>query len=254
MVPEHVTSGKKINWSELAIFYVVSVIVSAPFRLNMIHLDQIVSLPSGFNIFYRILRGIGPLVGFLVVYYVLKSKVERKLSFWGINRLYAILAIIIIPVCLGIAGVINTEGLDNHYYGFLSGIFLIFYALGEEYGWRGYLQQALEPMKLPYRIIIIAILWYVWHLNFLLPDFTVKTHLLFFAFLLLGSWGLLKISESTYSILFVAAVHLAFNILSDVHVTEGRKIMVLIPAAIVWTVLIVLLNKKRIPAGESPVR
>lgn len=236
---------KRINWTELIVFYTVAVLVSAPFRLNLIQLDEIITLPYGLSIFFRVFRGVGPAIGFIVVYYILNSKVERKLSFWGINKFYSILAVIIVPVSLGIAGVSNSEDLNKHYYGLLTGIFLIFYAIGEEYGWRGYLQQALEPMKMPYRVITIAFLWYLWHLNFLLPDFTIKTHLMFFAFLLLGSWGLLKISESTFSILFVVAVHLAFNILSDVNVDGNKKMIVIIFAVVVWTILMISLNKKR---------
>ncbi len=252
MTPNQGVSFKRIKWIELIIYYTVSVLVSAPFRLGLIKMDEIIPLPYGLNIFYRILRGIGPAIGFLVVYYVLKSKIDRKLSFWGVNKLYSLLAVLVIPLCLAIAGVTNSEEYNQHYFGFITGIMLIFYALGEEYGWRGYLQQALEPLKLLYRVLIIAILWYVWHLNFLLPDFTVKTHIVFFAFLILGSWGLLKISESTFSILFVAAVHIAFNILSDIHVAGIMKIIVLVFAASVWTILIILLNKKRVKMMEKP--
>ena len=234
---------KKIRWGELIIFYSLSILVSAPFRLHLIKMDEVIPLPYGLNILYRIFRGIGPAIGFVVVYYLLKSKVNRKLSFWGNNKWYSFLAITIIPASLCIAGVENSESLNKHYFGFLTGIMLIMYALGEEFGWRGYLQQALEPIKLPYRIFLIAILWYVWHLNFLVPEITLKSHIIHFAFLLLGSWGLLKISESTSSILFVAAVHLAFNILSDVSLSGQVKILIVLFAAIVWTVLIFLLNK-----------
>ncbi len=237
--------GEKIKWGEIFIFYCVSILVSAPFRLHLIKMDQIYPLPYGLDIVYRILRGIGPAIGFLIIYYLLKSKVDKKLSFWGFNKWYSILAIIIIPMSLTITGVNNADGLDHHYYGFLTGMILIFYALGEEFGWRGYLQQALEPMKMPYRILLIAILWYVWHLNFLIPEITLKSHLIHFSFLLLGSWGLLKISESTSSILFVSAVHLAFNILSDVELPGQVKIMIVLLAAIVWTALIILLHKNR---------
>jgi uncharacterized protein len=240
-----VNNSKKIRWGEIIIFYLVSVLISAPFRLGYVNLGELIPLPYGLNIFYRILRGIGPAIGFLTVYYIMKSKVDRKLTFWGVNKYYSILAAAVIPLSLGIVGVSNAENLDKHYYGLISGIFLIFYALGEEYGWRAYLQQALEPMKILWRVLLIAVLWYVWHLNFLLPDFTIKTHLVFFGFLVLGSWGLLKISESTYSILFVAAVHLAFNVLSDVHGLGNNKIIVIVIATLIWTLLMISLVKKR---------
>lgn len=236
---------KKINWTEIFIFYAVAVLISAPFRLNLIKLDEILPLPNGLNIFYRIFRGIGPAIGFLVIYFVFKSKVERKFSFWGINKYYSLLAIILIPIGLTFSGVDNDSELNRHYFGLLTGIMLIFYALGEEYGWRGYLQQALSSMNAPYRILTIAAFWYVWHLNFLLPDFSIRTHVVFFLFLLLGSWGLLKISESTLSILFVAAVHLSFNILSDVHSDFTKKVIVILIAVTVWTFLIISLNKRK---------
>ncbi|NVO10915.1 MAG: hypothetical protein HXX16_13200 [Bacteroidales bacterium] len=69
------------------------------------------------------------------------------------------MAAALITLCLTIAGVTNSEGHNQHYFGFITGILLIFYALGKEYGWRGYLQQALEPLKLFYRVLIIAVLW-----------------------------------------------------------------------------------------------
>jgi uncharacterized protein len=245
--------GKNINWMELIIFYIVAVLVSAPFRLNLIKPDELFPLPYGLNIFYHILRGIGPTVGFITVYYLLKSRVPRRLTFLGLNKYYSLFAIAVIPLSLTFAGVDNDSGLNENYFGFLTGVMLIFYALAEEYGWRGYLQQALSPVKVRYRIVLIALLWFIWHLNFLLPGFTVKTHLIFFMFLLLGSWGLMKISESTFSILFVAAVHLSFNVLSDVHADFNRKVIVLLFAAAIWTILITSLQRSKIKSSPKTI-
>lgn len=251
MIADKTINSKRIKWAELVVFYLISVLVSAPFRLQLIRLDEIIPLPYGLSVFYRVLRGIGPAIGFFAVYYILKSSVERKFTFWGVNKLYSVLAVAIIPLFLGIAGLNNQEGLNQHYYGFITGIFMILYALGEEYGWRGYLQQALEPLKFQYRILLIALLWYVWHLSFLLPGFSMQSQLIFFAFLVLGSWGLLKITESSFSILFAAAVHIAFNILTDSHITGNRKIIVLILAATVWTILMISLSKNKIKIIEN---
>jgi uncharacterized protein len=250
---DQLTSVKSIPWIEIIIFYVIAVLVSAPFRIGLIHMDKVLPLPYGLDIFYHIFRGIGPAVGFCVVYYLLKSNVPKTMSFWGIKKIYSFLAIVIIPIGLTIAGVSNSTGLNQHYYGFLTGIMLVLYAIGEEYGWRGYLQQALSPIKLSYRIVIIALFWYFWHLNFLLPDFTIQTHFLFFGFLLLGSWGLLKISESTGSILFVVAVHLSFNVLSDVHADLTRKLVIIGVAVIVWIILIKSLQKDKKGIREGVV-
>lgn len=244
MKNEKTDTQQKINWPELFIFYSVAVLISAPFRLRIIDLSVIAPLPYGLDIFYRILRGIGPAIGFLVVVYLLKSKVKMDFTFWGVSKLHSLIAAAVIPAGLVIVGVGNQAGVNEHFYGLLSGLMLIIYAFGEEYGWRGYLQQALVPLKEPWRIFLIAILWYLWHLNYLLPDFSIISHLVFFGFLLLGSWGLMKISQSTLSILFTAGVHISFNVLSDMKI-EGKKYFVLLVAAIVWTTLILIISRKR---------
>jgi hypothetical protein len=247
-----IPSTQKVNWKEVLTFYIVAVAVSAPFRLNLIQPAQILPLPYGLNIFYRVLRGIGPAAGFLVMLYILKSNAVRANSFWGLNKIYSALSVLVIPIGLTLVGVNNDWGLDKNYYGFLTGMMLILYALAEEYGWRGYLQQALLPLPLPYRIVAIAVLWYVWHLNFLLPNISVQMHVVHFLSLVLGSWGLLKITESTYSILFAAAVHLSFNILSDVDADFRGKVIIVILGAVVWTILIISLSKRGKPLSQGP--
>jgi membrane protease YdiL (CAAX protease family) len=165
------------------------------------------------------------------------------LSFYGKSRFYSLAAILVIPAGLTVIGVRESSGSNEHYFGLLTGIMLIFYALGEEYGWRGYLQQALFPIKEAYRILLIAVLWYIWHLNFLIPGITVKSHIIHFLSLLLGSWGLMKISESSYSILFVAAVHLSFNVISDVDSDFTKKMILISVSVVIWTILLISLNK-----------
>ncbi|MEO8760041.1 MAG: CPBP family intramembrane glutamic endopeptidase [Bacteroidia bacterium] len=240
---------QKINWREIFIFYVIAVTVSAPFRLNLINLSEVLPLPYGLNLFYRVFRGIGPLVGFLVVVYLLKSSVKRQNTFFGLSKMKSVLAILIIPIGLIIIGVYNNQSLNNHYYGLITGFMLILYSLEEEYGWRGYLQEALATLPAFKKIILIAVLWYIWHLNFLVPGISLQMHIIHFLSLVLGSWGLLKVTESTYSILFAMAVHLSFNILSDIDADPKRKIMVVLASVLLWVVLIRSILKKKAKAN-----
>lgn len=47
---------------------------------------------------------------------------------------------------------------------YLAFTFMIFvYALGEELGWRGFLQDALRPLPFIPRFLMIGILWELWH-------------------------------------------------------------------------------------------
>ena len=238
------TPARSVPWAEVSLFFAVACLVSAPFRLHLVDLSAIAPLPWGLGLFFRVLRGIGPAVGYFVVRRLLKSKVPRTTTFWGRSRPASLCAMAVIPAGLAIAGVANSLGLSSHYYGLLSGVVLACYALGEEYGWRGYLQQALAPLALPLRVFVIGTLWYAWHLNFLVPQVTLASHAIHFAALLLGAWGLLKVTDATQSILFAAAVHLSFNILSDVDIERPAALLVLGAAAIVWIVLVRRLRRQ----------
>lgn len=233
-----------IKWTEVFVFYIVAILFSAPFRLGLISLENLMPLPDGLNVFYRVLRGIGPFIGYLTVFFILKSKVEKEISFGGKNSVISFISVIPIVLGLTIAGIYNKEQISVHYYGFLSGLTLFIYALFEEYGWRGYLQQALKPLKLPVRIFVIGTLWYVWHLNFLHPHIQLQSHLIHYVSIILGTWGLLNISEVTSSLVFASSVHLIFNILVDLNAAFTAKLFIVLTSIIIWTLLIIYLKKQ----------
>ena len=235
---------KSVNWKEVFIFFIVATAVSAPFRLSWLDMKEILPLPGGFNIFYNVLRGIGPLVGFVILFYGLKSKTLMTNSFFGINKLASIFAIVVIPIGLAVVGVPNSMNLNENYFGFLYGAMLVLYAIGEEYGWRGYLQEALRDLPLFIRVLAIASIWYLWHLSFLLPDVSLKTHVIHFGALVLGSWGLLKITDMSKSILFASAVHLSFNLFGDVRGDLQGRLIVLSVAVISWVIVLQFIKRK----------
>ena len=238
-------SLRQINWKEIAAFFLIAVLSSAPFRLGLISLEDILPLPYGLNIFYRVFRGIGPFLGYLVVFYLINSKVNREITFVGKNSIISFFSLLPILLGLIVVGVENNENINKHLFGFTSGFTLIIYALFEEYGWRGYLQQALRPIKLSFRILIIGTLWYIWHLNFLNPNITIQMHLIQYFSLLFGAWGLLKLSEVTSSLLFISSVHLVFNILVDVNCTILEKLSIILISIIIWVCLIIYLVRKK---------
>ncbi len=227
-----------INWTEIAVFFVIAVGVSAPFRLDWITPAKWLPFPYGLDIFYAVLRGIGPACGYLVVTRFLKSTVIRDISFWGVNGMISFLAMLILPVMMAIVGTTEAAAQNKHYLGCLYGVMLVLYALGEEYGWRGYLQPALAPMRLFPKVMLIAVLWYLWHLNFLRPGISPKMHLIHFLSLVAGSWGLLKIADTTKSILFTAAVHLSFNVLADGTGRINSPLLIIGVAGALWFALI----------------
>lgn len=233
----------KINWIEIALFYILAVAVSLPFRLNLVNLNQLCPLPAGLNVFYAVFKALGPLAGFLILFYLLKTKTVQQNTLFGKDKKRSLLAISVIPVLMTILGVNNEAGLNSHYYGFIYAFSYCIYALFEEYGWRGYLQPALEPMKMIFRVPLIAILWFLWHLNFLLPIMTLQQHIFHFLFILLGTWGLLQITNRTHSLLFASAVHLSFNLFTEVNGEFNKRIIIVLVAVFTWTLLLKAYNK-----------
>jgi uncharacterized protein len=205
-------SNLTVNWREIAIFYTLAVLISAPFRLNWIVLQDIAPLPGGLNYAYMTLKALGPAAAFFTVVYVLRSRVRRTVSLWGRERITALTAFLSIPVCMAILGIANEKGLDPHYLGGIAGLSIVCYALLEEYGWRGYLQDALSPVGFWKKILIISLLWYVWHLNFLRPGVAVNAQLMHYVFVLAGTAGLYFIALRTRSLLVCTAGHALFNI------------------------------------------
>lgn len=219
---------------EIAIFYLLAVVLSAPFRLGWINLAEQAPLPGGFSIFYSVLKAIGPFAAYFIVFGVLKSKVSRQMTLLGRYPPGSIASLAVLLLCFMVLGMDNRFGLEPHWFGLLYGLMLACYALCEEYGWRGYLQPALASLPKPRQILIIGTLWYLWHLNFLREGASMQAQLIHFGSVLLGSWGLLVVTEKTHALLLAAAVHLVFNLFADVPWSDQNRLITLGIAIVFW--------------------
>jgi membrane protease YdiL (CAAX protease family) len=122
---------------------------------------------------------------------------------------------VIIPILLfTIFGGNNDQNLNRHYYGFIVGTSLTLYAVFEECGWRGFLQNEFANLKPFLRAILIGSFWYLWHLSFISNDTTVLDELKFFGILVFASWGIGAIADKTKSIFASACFHLIGSILT----------------------------------------
>lgn len=227
-------SWRLVPWREIGVFYVLAVGLSAPFRLGWVNVAELVPLPGGFSIFYGVLKAIGPVVAYFVVFQLLKSKVPQEMSLTGRFPVGSVASLVVLPVCFTVLGMDNHFGIERHWFGLLYGLMLAAYALCEEYGWRGYLQPALSPLSTPVRVLLIGCLWYLWHLNFLKAGIPIQAHLIHFGSIFLGTWGLLVVTEKTHSLLLAAAIHLIFNLFADVNWSDQNRFITLGAALVFW--------------------
>ncbi|SUJ27289.1 CAAX amino terminal protease self- immunity [Sphingobacterium spiritivorum] len=116
----------------------------------------------------------------------------------------------------------------------------------EEIGWRGFLQRELKPLPEFLNILLVATLWFIWHLNF---DLT-SSNLLFFGILVLGSWGIGKVADNTFSLLAVSAIHSLNNFFPEMNTT---KICILLILLSVWVTALVI-RKRNVKNKDSEER
>ncbi|PBI87916.1 CAAX amino terminal protease self- immunity [Flavobacterium sp. ACN2] len=218
----------KINFGAIIVYYVIAVICRyAAVKTNLL---------SGIENPYLaiLLRGVGPALGAWAVIKIFS--LHNPMSLKGIykNALVPFAVYWILPAVL-IASV----------YYFTIGkfpILLMFtvlaYGLLEEIGWRGFLQEQLKSLPKFTSILIIALLWFAWHLNFEITP----SNMTFFGIIFFGSWGIGKVYTSTGSLLAVAGVHSLNNFFRNgLHETELTLIVVLL---VIWVGFIILYNRK----------
>ncbi|MGL4757843.1 MAG: CPBP family intramembrane glutamic endopeptidase [Patescibacteria group bacterium] len=157
---------------------------------------------------YNVLSyGLGPSVGVLVVYLLSRLRNQEFVSnsFFGTDRWWKSVLIITIPI----TSMIIVDYTNLIKIG-LIGTSILIYCVGEEIGWRGWLQPNLEKFfsyKPVYATIITAILWLFWHLAFqpITPLFVIL--------IVAGSFGIGLATEKTNSILVASAMHSVINLL-----------------------------------------
>jgi membrane protease YdiL (CAAX protease family) len=92
----------------------------------------------------------------------------------------------------------------------------LLYGLGEEPGWRGWLQPRLQERHTPVvATLILAPIWAAWHTPFFFYRFDFEgpiTILGFFVGLLAGAFWLAFLWNSTSSVKVVAAWHVLWNV------------------------------------------
>jgi membrane protease YdiL (CAAX protease family) len=204
---------KKQTWFHVIIFFIIATTLSGVFRLGLFDWYNKMTLPYGLTIVIKsILEGIGPITAATIVLTTIKKKSD--ITFLGLKKTKSLIMVIIPILLFTIFGANNDQNLNRHYYGFIVGTSLTLYAIFEEFGWRGFLQNEFTSLKPFLRAIIIGSFWYLWHLSFISTDTTVFDELKFFGILAFASWGIGAIAEKTKSVFASACFHLIGSILT----------------------------------------
>ena len=207
---------KNIHWGAILTFYIIALTL----RLITIVLGNM--YPShGVNYALELSTGLGPIVGALVAMAIFKRKTEYTIT--GKSAWKSIVTIAVPCLVFGIIG-----GLDTAIICFMAFV----YGLLEEYGWRGFLQNELKGLPVWQYVLIITVMWFLWHL-----DLNARDILPFFLLLLFASWGIGKVATDTHSLLFCAAFHGIVNFSKRGRLADTTFLVAFIGVIVFWIVL-----------------
>lgn len=197
-----------------------------------------------------IFLGLIPTIGLLIGGFLMRIKSPSNLMSFKGKKPVLSLVIFCIPIfCLFIIGVDNNINIQPNIFGLLIGVFTLFYATLEEYGWRGYLQQEfIGSSQKWFGYILVGLIWYLWHWYFLRG--TGNPRLIMIPILIASSIGIGEVAKMTKSILICGALHGIVNILFIYSLISERltifeKVIILIICISVWVPIIIRINKKK---------
>lgn len=221
------TMKSKINIAAIIVFYVIAVL----FRFLAVKTELLNNVDNEY--LKILLRGVGPAIAAMVVFVFFK--IPNTLSLKGnYKNIFVPFAVYwILPAAL-ISGVYYFQ---NGSFPIILMFTVLLYGILEEIGWRGFLQEHLKPLPKIYSTLIIAVLWFIWHLNF---DTSLQ-NIIFFGIIFFGTWGIGKIYDKTHSLFAVAGVHSLNNFFRNgLHQTELILIVILL---VIWIGFIITYDR-----------
>lgn len=156
------------------------------------------------------LIGWGPAIAAAISWNIFKDA-KRRSSLFGNARRAGVIMAFVPPAVLAVTGMPNDYGMNTHLVGAIMGALIFIYALGEEIGWRGYMNDTLGALRLPLRACVIGICWWGWHLWFL-GGSPVSQQLIMLPVLIGVSALLCAVTDSSRSWMVAAAFHSFGNI------------------------------------------
>lgn len=213
-------SDKNIHIGAIATFYIIALLVRL---ISLLVVNKFPSIETNYalQVSAALATGLGPAIGALVAMLLFKRKTEYTLV--GKSAKKSIATIVIPCIVFGIIG-----GWDLG----LTCFWAFAYGLLEEFGWRGFLQYELRELPVWQYVLIITIMWFLWHL-----DLSQRSVLPFFLLLLFASWGIGKVVSDTHSLLFCAAFHGIVNFSKRALFSDTTFTAAFICVIVYWIVM-----------------
>ena len=204
-----------VRWSSVATFYALACAISWPlFWWRWTD-------PAGFAAWRppvprHVLYMSGPAIAALVCLRIFRSTHSRTVTLLGSSVLRS-LAFWVVPAAILAAAYATELHRDDGWDRWFGLVTIGFVAtLGEEFGWRGFLQDALRPLSRVRRYLLLGGMWEAWHFTTRWSDGHVggaaARVALAAAVLIVLSWAFGELVDRTRSVLVAVTLHAWFNL------------------------------------------
>ena len=228
------------RWVRITIYYLIALALSFLARFVWTSEDVVDPAQGLWGIYRHLAAGLGPFVGALLIWIAFRP--ERRMSFGGTFPAMGAAMLLVPTLVMAVVGINNPFAIDPHLFGACMGIYIALYALLEETGWRGYLQDELRDRPALLKYALIGVLWYLWHFSFL-SGRPVSAEFVNLLFIVLASIGIGYVADLTRSIFAAASFHLLGNVIAtsatfDALPMQESRTWIALACLVVWIAML----------------
>ena len=239
------------QWRAVLGFYVLACMVSWPlFWWKDVHTESWNLSPI--PIWMRILALMwGPGIAALLCFKFFRRVHQRTITLWGSSKIrsacFCVLPILSLafvrpPTDRLLFGAVNDPETHKLSPLLFMGIMLLsfLWALGEELGWRGFLQDALRPIPFGLRFVLLGFLWALWHFTNFTANRPLKVGAITIAIsypaIILLTFIIGFAVERSRSLLVAATIHMWIDL--AVHLRTERTTLLFAGSILFWIILL----------------
>ena len=236
----------RVNWRAVILYYLLACALSWPFFWWRDMEPQSWAAWQAPAFVKTLSYMAGPAIAALICLLIFRRSHDRTITLVGSSarRSAAFYLVPIIALALAYAPEVAAQGAPAQLLLLLGGTFII--TLGEELGWRGFLQDALRRLPKLSRYALIGVMWELWH-------FTNRTHqgpltaaairvLVWMVILFILSWIIGEAVERSKSVIVAVTLHAWVNILASMgplfEAPPARGYAVFAASVLLWLYLL----------------
>jgi membrane protease YdiL (CAAX protease family) len=232
----------KTEWKYIILFILIAFGLSFPIHKG--YLNDFFNSLTRKTIFYEseyLLAGTSTLLAAILALTIHKN-LSNKITILGDDKIKNLLILCLPIIAFSISGLNNNLGLNKYLYGFYFASISILYAFTEEFGWRRYLQNALEGLNKNVKYFFIGVIWWIWHFRF-----NTQFDFYIFPFICIGGGFLLgKLADDIKSILPVVAMHTVIILITNSGKLDNQKIIGTVLVIVGWVMIEQIWKRKEV--------